>query len=70
MPSVSLSWKMYAIFWDKIRNCLFSCGALFIWVLALFYPLPGYTIFSKQNGILLHGKVKIKKEEGVQMSFV
>lgn len=48
---------------------VFFLGALFIWVLALFYPLPGYTIFYRQNGIkqndiLLHGNVKIKKEEG------
>jgi len=48
---------------------VFFLGALLIWALALYFPLPLYNILSKQNGIvqneiLLHGNIKIKKEEG------
>jgi len=58
-------------YWGVKPALIFLFGAVFMWALALFYPLPGYNVFSEQNGIeqndiLIHGNVKIEKEGGLE----
>jgi hypothetical protein len=58
-------------YWGVKPALIFIFGAVFIWALALFFPLPGYNVFSEQNGnkqkdILIHGNVKIEKEGGLE----